>query len=222
MADRDAALTLDDVASEGLDDWRYVLGRLRTVLATGDFVTGAELVAGITRVAEELGHHPDVALSYPELVVSTYSHDVGAVTARDVELARRISELASRAGVVAHPHEVVAVEWGLDVREGADPGELYAAAFGREVRDDEVRDAHGTSDSVWFQRADPSYDPAPGVVEQRWHPDVWVPVDVAPERVAAVVAAGGRVVDDSYAPSFWVLADAEGNRMCVCTDAERG
>ena len=33
----------------------------------------------------------------------------------------------------------------------------------------------------------------------------------------AVVAAGGRLVTDEYAPSWWVLADADGNLACVCT-----
>lgn len=222
MADRDAALTVDDVASEGLDDWRFVLGRLRTVLATGDFATGAALVARVAEVADELDHHPDVALSYPEVVVSTYSHDSDAVTWRDVALARRISELAAQAGVEARPQDVVAVEWGLDVADGVDLRGVYGAVLGGEVRENEIHDPHQTSDSVWFQEADPAYRPADGVVEQRWHPDVWVPVELAEARVATVVAAGGRVVDDSYAPSFWVLADPQGNRMCVCTDADRG
>jgi len=34
-------------------------------------------------------------------------------------------------------------------------------------------------------------------------------------------AAGGRVVDDSPAPAFTVLADPEGNRVCVCTILDR-
>ena len=52
---------------------------------------------------------------------------------------------------------------------------------------------------------------------QRLHVDLWVPHDVAERRIAAAVAAGGRIVDDSEAPSFVVLADGEGNRACVCT-----
>ena len=40
-------------------------------------------------------------------------------------------------------------------------------------------------------------------------------------RIAAAVAAGGTVVDDAGAPSFTVLADAEGNRACVCTILDR-
>lgn len=33
----------------------------------------------------------------------------------------------------------------------------------------------------------------------------------------AAVDAGGTVVSDAEAPAFWVLADPEGNRMCLCT-----
>ena len=56
---------------------------------------------------------------------------------------------------------------------------------------------------------------------QRFHADLWVPHDVAEERIAAAVAAGGRVVDDEQAPSFVVLADPEGNKACVCTCLDR-
>ena len=41
--------------------------------------------------------------------------------------------------------------------------------------------------------------------------------DEAYPRIRAALAAGGRMVDDSFARSFWVLADAEGNEVCVCT-----
>ncbi len=47
--------------------------------------------------------------------------------------------------------------------------------------------------------------------------DVTVPHDEAPRRVAAALAAGGRLVSDDAAPAFWVLADAEGNEACVST-----
>lgn len=35
--------------------------------------------------------------------------------------------------------------------------------------------------------------------------------------MAAAIAAGGRLVTDKYAPSWWTLADAEGNEADVCT-----
>jgi hypothetical protein len=36
-------------------------------------------------------------------------------------------------------------------------------------------------------------------------------------RVAAALAAGGRLVSDEHAPSWWTLADAEGNEVDVAS-----
>lgn len=43
-----------------------------------------------------------------------------------------------------------------------------------------------------------------------------MPRSVAEQRIAAVVAAGGTVVDDSKAPSLTVIADQDGNRGVLC------
>ncbi|MEV5172382.1 VOC family protein [Streptomyces flaveolus] len=51
----------------------------------------------------------------------------------------------------------------------------------------------------------------------RMHVDVWVPYDRAEARIAAALAAGGRLVSDAHAPSHWVLTDPEGNEACVGT-----
>ncbi len=77
---------------------------------------------------------------------------------------------------------------------------------------DDVVDPGGRVPLLWFQDTDAHETP-----RQRFHVDLWVPHDVAEERIAAAVAAGGRVVDDSHKPSFVVLADPEGNKACVCT-----
>jgi 4a-hydroxytetrahydrobiopterin dehydratase len=58
---------------------------------------------------------------------------------------------------------------------------------------------------------------APGPQRNRIHLDVWVPHDQAEARIAAAIAAGGHLVTDQQAPSWWVLADAEGNEACVAT-----
>ena len=66
--------------------------------------------------------------------------------------------------------------------------------------------------NIWFQASD-SQEPD----RQRWHLDVSVPHDVAEARLQAVLDAGGTLVDDERAPAFWVVADADGNRSCICT-----
>lgn len=45
--------------------------------------------------------------------------------------------------------------------------------------------------------------------------------DEAGSRVRAALTAGGHLVDDSQARAFWVLVDAEGNEVCVCTWEDR-
>jgi 4a-hydroxytetrahydrobiopterin dehydratase len=69
---------------------------------------------------------------------------------------------------------------------------------------------------VWFQQMD-----APRPQRNRIHFDVTVPHDVAEKRIADAIAAGGRIINDSEARAFWVLADAEGNEACVCTWQDR-
>lgn len=62
---------------------------------------------------------------------------------------------------------------------------------------------------------------APRPQRNRIHIDVWVPHDQAEARVAAAIEAGGRLVTDAYAPSWWTLADAEGNEADVHVAGER-
>jgi 4a-hydroxytetrahydrobiopterin dehydratase len=84
------------------------------------------------------------------------------------------------------------------------------------LKGEDVVDPRGRVPSLWFQRTDAHETP-----RQRFHIDLWVPHDIAQERIAVAVAAGGRVVDDETAPSFVVLADPEGNMACVCTCLDR-
>jgi 4a-hydroxytetrahydrobiopterin dehydratase len=47
------------------------------------------------------------------------------------------------------------------------------------------------------------------------HIDVSVAREQVEARLAAALAAGGRIVDDAEAPAAWILADRAGNRVCV-------
>ena len=69
---------------------------------------------------------------------------------------------------------------------------------------------------VWFQDMDEAR-----TQRQRFHIDISVAHDIAEQRVAAALAAGGTLVNDNFARSWWVLADADGNEACVCTWQDR-
>jgi 4a-hydroxytetrahydrobiopterin dehydratase len=99
-------LSAGEVAAAELPDWVLLRQALHTRLGTKDFRTGLELVGLIGAAAETANHHPDLDLRYAYLDIHLSSHDVGGVTERDLALARTISELAARHGVVPEPHAV--------------------------------------------------------------------------------------------------------------------
>ncbi|MCW2761400.1 MAG: hypothetical protein JWR85_1601 [Marmoricola sp.] len=206
------ALKGTEIHEEGLDGWRKVLDRLIVRYETGSFNAGTALVTRIAEVADAANHHPDVDLRYPHVTVSLKSHDVNAITPRDIRLARRISELAAEAGVSASAHAPDVLEFALDTPDHKKISPFWAAILGYEADRDEMTDAADRSPSIWFQETDSE---APD--RQRWHVDVSVPHDVAQERIQAALQAGGSLVSDERAPAFWVLEDADGNKACICT-----
>lgn len=209
-------LTGQQIADESLTGWANLLGRLHTRLRTGSFATGLALVDAIGAAAAEMDHHPDLDLRYGHVDVALSSHDVGGLTSRDVRLARTISSLAAAAGVELDAGAVSEVEMALDTPALDSVRPFWGAVLGVEhPSGDEVKDPAGRVPTVWFQ-ASGSEEP-----RQHWHPDVWVdPAQVQP-RIDAAVAAGGSLVSDAEAPSFWVLADPEGNQVCLCTWQDR-
>ena len=220
MGDKDR-MTGDQVAAqltaEGLADWRPVLGRVVTRFKTGDFVTGLQLTTKVTDAAESANHHPDIDLRYPHVDITLMSHDVSGTTQRDLRLAREISELAAGMGISADPGQCAILEVALDTWDAEEIWPFWAALLGGEGDADEVTDSAGRLPPLWFQDAE-RHDER----RQRFHFDVWVPTDVAQRRIDAALAAGGTLVSDEHAPSYVVLADAQGNRACICTSAARG
>ncbi len=213
------ALTSAQVLDAGLADWRLLARALHARFLTRDFERGLAFVTAVGAAAEAVDHHPDVTLTYPHVDLRLVSHDVGRVTRRDLDLARRISEIAGEQHVAAAPGALSEIELALDTADVAAVGPFWAALLTGDATvldGDDVADPGGRLPLLWFQHTDAHPTP-----RQRFHLDVWVPHDHAQQRIAAAVAAGGRVVDDSEAPSFVVLADPEGNRACVCTCLDR-
>ena len=141
------------------------------------------------------------------------------MTQRDVELAARISEVAAEQSLRSDPASITLIELALDTANAAKIAPMWAALLtgsaeeqGRGTLGDDIRDATGRVPILWFQDTDEHETP-----RQRFHVDVWVPEELADERIAAAVAAGGVIVDAGQAPSYTVIADADGNKACVCT-----
>lgn len=216
----------DAAVTERVDGrhWRVLLRRLHATLRTGSFADGLVLVQRIAALAEQADHHPDVDLRYAVVHVVLVSHDAGGLTERDVALAAQISAVADELGVSATPTAPQVLEIAVDALDIPAVRPFWKAVLGYDddlpqAGDPEpaLIDREGIGPAVWFQQMD-----APRPQRNRIHLDVTVPQDVAEQRVAAAIAAGGHLVSDRRAPSFWVLADAEGNEACVCTWQARG
>ncbi|MFM2077083.1 MAG: hypothetical protein RJA49_973 [Actinomycetota bacterium] len=202
---------------EGLGDWRFILGALHAEFAAPGFSQGAALVAGIAAAADAADHHPEVSLRYPgrvRVVLST--HDAGGPTELDVTMARTVSALAAQHGAPPAPRVAQGVEVAIDTMDADRIRPFWAAVLGYRVDGGNLVDPARMGPTFWFQQMSA---PRPG--RDRFHIDVTVAHELAEERVAAALAAGGTLVTDRFARAWWVLADADGNEACICTWQDR-
>lgn len=213
-------LGTQQITDAGLVDWRKLAQALHARFRIPDFVTGAAFLSDVAAAADAANHHPDVRMTYGAVDLALCTHSDGMwVTEKDVEMARAISELARNRGLAATPAEVAQLELALDTWDEDRVGPFWSALLTGSPDNkvyDSVFDPTGRVPSLWFQGTEPHDLP-----RQRWHFDLWLAPEAAAERIAAAVAAGGSVVDDSTAPSFVILADPDGNQVCVCTYLDR-
>jgi 4a-hydroxytetrahydrobiopterin dehydratase len=218
------------ITAANLTDWRKLGQRLHARFIAGDVRASVRFLTAITEAGEAAGHlearlgrgHVDVKLISDDAIYrddAGVEHQLAWVTQQDVDLARRISEIAAEQSVSADPGSITTIELALDTPNAAALAPVWSAlltggteARGRGTDSDDVRDATNRVPILWFQETDPH--PVP---RQRFHIDVQVPYDVAEQRIAAAVAAGAVIVDDTRAPSTTVLADPDGNKACVGT-----
>jgi 4a-hydroxytetrahydrobiopterin dehydratase len=83
-----------EAALESLDGWTRDAEAITKPFERGDFMGSVGLVDAIAPVAEEMGHHPDLAISWDTVTVTITTHSEGGLTRADFELARRIDGLA--------------------------------------------------------------------------------------------------------------------------------
>jgi len=60
----------------------------------GDFVGSVRFVDSLVDPAEEMGHHPDLEISWSTVTVTISTHSEGGLTAADFELATKIDALS--------------------------------------------------------------------------------------------------------------------------------
>ncbi|MER5961510.1 VOC family protein [Streptomyces sp. NPDC002057] len=215
-------------ASEAVADlgWRFLLGSLRTAVPVGSPARAIEVAARAVAVCgdEAEGHLIiDVRPRRVLLVLQSSAH--AGVTTRDVDLAHQISTALRGLGLrtepeiaTGAPRSVQLLELAIDALDIAGIRPFwkavlgYADEAGAEGPRDPIVDPLGQGPAIWFQQMD-----APRPQRNRIHLDLSLPHDEALSRIGEALAAGGRLVSEERAPAFWVLADREGNEVCVTT-----
>jgi 4a-hydroxytetrahydrobiopterin dehydratase len=195
----------------GVEDWRVLFWGAHAHYRTADLQQGVHFAAAIAEAAAALGHSPDIDLRPHGVTIRTSTNPDGSLSAADIELARRISGLARELGLEPDPSQLQVVGIAVAQDEGADVRPFWMAACGYTAlgREDAV-DPQRRNPHLWFH---PLHPPKPR--RGRVHIDVSVPADQAESRVAAAVAAGGRIVDDSHAPHWWMLASPENHGVDI-------
>lgn len=204
-------------ALDGLDEWRFMLGAITAEYRARSYPAAASLIETVAEAAEDARHHPDVDLRYPGLVRFVLTtHAAGSLTVLDIDLARTISALAAGAGAEPTRAGLQALEVAIDTMDADRIRPFWAAVLGYRDEGGNLVDPRRIGPPFWFQQME-----APRTERGRFHIDISLPHDVAEERMAAAIAAGGRLVTDRYARSWWVLADADGNEACISTWQDR-
>jgi 4a-hydroxytetrahydrobiopterin dehydratase len=91
-----ALLSDEDIRErlKGLDGWRQRGEYIVKSFDRGDFVGSVKFVDSLVEPAEEMGHHPDIAISWSQVEVALSTHAEGGVTENDFDLAKKVEALA--------------------------------------------------------------------------------------------------------------------------------
>jgi 4a-hydroxytetrahydrobiopterin dehydratase len=184
---------------------------------------GADLARRIAEVDGLEDHQPAIDIRPDSVTVRlvTLTDAYMGMTSGDVELASRISAIARDLGIAADPSRIqsfLVIPGAPDITAVVP---FWRAVLGYEPRpdspDEDLVDPRDHGPAFWFEGMQQPRADGGGAI----HVAVWVAPELAEARVAAGLAAGGRLVRDEFAPAWWTLADAAGNEVDVATTEGR-
>jgi 4a-hydroxytetrahydrobiopterin dehydratase len=210
--------------AESVEDWRVIGEGACVYFRTGSFAASARLVQAISELTGVEEHPPavDVRKGGVTIRLITVAEDYMGMTEGDLRVARQISAVARGLGLSADPSVVQSLLVIPGAPDIADVMPFWRAVLGYEPRadspDEDLVDPLDRGPAFWFESMDEPRPNGGGAI----HVAIWVPYEQAEARIAAALAAGGRIVRDEFAPSWWTLADAAGNEADIATTMGRG
>jgi 4a-hydroxytetrahydrobiopterin dehydratase len=198
------------LAAQAGSDWVVLHGGAIAVFRVGSMVEAARMAEALAQLPGLAGAGVLMTIADSRLTVRL-TRGVFGLEDRHARLAHAVSAVAREHGAVADRTLAQEVQLGIAARPDAIDVGFWRAVLGyAELDDDNAVDPLGHGSTVWMQELDPAKP-----LRHAMHVDVSVAREQAVHRVAAALAAGGRIIDDSEAPSAWILADRAGNRVCV-------
>lgn len=200
-------------AHPGVEDWRGTPWGPQAFFRSASLRQAAELVPTIVDEAGRLGLAPDVDLRVEGILIRVPYRDAHRIPRSAPDLAASISRAARDRDLLADPSLIQTVDIAVAQHPDVDTRPFWAAALGYKPS--------GDVDSVDPLRRGPQLSFQEirhrRAGRGRTHIDVSVPADQAQARVDAALAAGGRMVDDSYAPAWWTLASADNHGIDIAS-----
>jgi 4a-hydroxytetrahydrobiopterin dehydratase len=199
----------DFLSAEGVDDWVVLHGGPTAVFKVTSLEQAAQLAEAVAAVPG-LEDRTVMNVARDPLTVRL-TRELWGTEARHIEVARAISEVVRERGASADRRAVQEVQLAISAKpDDIDVGFWRAVLGYAPMHEDNAIDPLGHGSTVWMQDLNPEKP-----LRHAMHVDVSVAREVAEVRLAAALAAGGRIVDDSDAPGGWILADRAGNKVCI-------
>jgi 4a-hydroxytetrahydrobiopterin dehydratase len=201
----------DFLAAEGVDDWVVLHGGAAAVFRVASLGEAARLAEAVAKAPGIAGAGALLTLADDRVTVRL-SRDIWSLERGHVQLARAVSAVAREHGAAPDRAAVQETQVAIAAKPDAIDIGFWRAVLGyTPMADDNAVDPLGHGSTVWMQELDQAKQ-----LRHAMHIDVSVAREQVRARLEAAVAAGGRVVDESHAPSHWTLADRAGNRVCIC------
>ncbi len=199
------------LAAEGVADWVILHGGATAVFRVGSLSEAARLAEAVAKTPGIAGAGLLLTLADSRVTVRL-SRDVWSLEPWHVELARAVSAVAREYGAVPERAAVQEVQVAIAAKRDAIDVGFWRAVLGyTPMADDNAVDPLGHGSTIWMQELAQAKP-----LRHAMHIDVSVAHEHLKARLEAAIAAGGRIVDESHAPSHWTLADRAGNRVCIC------
>jgi 4a-hydroxytetrahydrobiopterin dehydratase len=199
------------LAASGVDDWVVLHGGATAAFRVGSLNEAARMAEAVAKAPGITGAGVLLTLADSRVTIRL-TRDIWSLESDHIVLARTVSAIAREHGAVPDRAAVQEVQLAIAAKRDEVDTDFWRVVLGYDpMAYDNAVDPLGHGSTVWMQELDRSK-----TLRHAMHVDVSVAHEHVEARLQEAIAAGGRIVDDSHAPSHWTLSDRAGNRVCIC------